>query len=158
MLPTGWIAHELPGRMRVHIPERRRDERFFELAQQKLAATPGITKLDVNALTGNILMLHELDCARIAAIAESHQLFHLNQESADGPRTRQAGANHSIGSFVRLGPLSPYDRLALVFAALAVAETLQGNVMAPAVTLFWYALRLWQLRVRTDDKGVAAAV
>lgn len=155
MLPAGCISHEIPGRMRVQIPERRRDEQFFVRVRQELAAEQGIRQVSTNPLTGSVLLFHDLDAARLAAIAETHQLFRLVQSQLERPpRTRSGtdGDHRSFGrsfggSFAHFQPSSHYGRLALALVGLAAFEAMQGNVRAPAVTVLWYALRLWQRSV-----------
>jgi hypothetical protein len=145
-LPVARITHELPGRLRVHIPERRRNEEFFQHVRESLAKGPGIEHVEANPLTGNILFLHQRDSAHIAELAHALDLFSIIAEEED-PEA-EAAIDLLSGSFGGSGPLTHHDRLALVLVLLAIFETLRGNVAAPAVTLLWYALRLKQIQAQ----------
>jgi hypothetical protein len=154
MLPSGQISHAIPGRIRARILERRGDERFFARVREELEREPGIARLDTNALTGSVLVLHNLDAERIASLAESHGLFRLEHRSADEFEGNGASTATLFGSFARSQPSSLYERLALALIGFAAFEAMQGNIAAPAVTLLWYAFRLLEERPGANGAAV----
>src|SRR5690349_7256419 len=104
MLPSGQISHAIDGRMRVRIPERKGDKDFFARVREELEREPGIAHVQPNPLTGSVLITHDLDTERLAALVESLGLFHLEPESAEAPAPAADAASPALaalGSFVR---------------------------------------------------------
>jgi hypothetical protein len=122
------LTHDAPGRVRYRIAARRGDPAFFARIGKELLKCEMVQTVEINPLTGSILVLHAAQPAEITHYAEQHGLFRLGGEplvpSADKPAPDA------------LGLLPP------LFIGLGLYQLLQGNVLAPAVTLFWYAFSL----------------
>jgi len=54
-LPQARVCHLAHGRLRLKIPEKRRDEAFFEAVRQQLSRD-GIKRVEVNPLTASVLV------------------------------------------------------------------------------------------------------
>ncbi|MEW6765868.1 MAG: HMA2 domain-containing protein [Pseudomonadota bacterium] len=65
------IVHHVPGRLRLKVPALKRNERHAARAHACLAAMEGIRELQVNRLTGSIVIHYERD-AMIAEVVVDH--------------------------------------------------------------------------------------
>jgi Heavy metal associated domain 2 len=77
LLPEARIAHQGDRRTRLRIPSKRRDISYFSRCEKELANLPGIIKVQGNALTGSLLIAHETEVTRFAAVAAERELFQL---------------------------------------------------------------------------------
>jgi len=54
------VAHALPGRVRLKIPEVKENPELARQAQEKLGRVPGIQRVEANPATGSLLILYDL--------------------------------------------------------------------------------------------------
>jgi hypothetical protein len=137
-LPVAEIIHAMPGRARLRITSRRGNSAFLTTLAAGLSAHPGVTRVDVAALTGSVLIRHLAPLAEICATAEKAGLFRLGAAEAGAPPPP-----------LELPKFSVEPKLALA-AGLGMAALWQlgnGNALPPALTLIWYASRLAGLGV-----------
>ena len=152
-LDNARVRHLLPGRVRLKVPARHRDAAFFDDAARRLAQCAGVTEVRANPLTGSLLVFHTTTLQAINAYASQHGLFFLRALAAatadvsddTAPprrRGRAAGAPRIA--------IEQADRRALALSAslagLGTLQTMRGELMAPAATLFWYAFDAWRAR------------
>jgi hypothetical protein len=152
MLPVAVIAHRLPGRLRVRIDERRRDDAYFSRVAEHLRQCPGVIDVAVTPLTGSVLILHETaDTQIVADYAKAFELFEIvlpaaarrsnelapdevireNLARVDGWMRREGGPEASLRSVAILG-----------LVGAAVWQTARGQWLPATATLLWYALAL----------------
>jgi hypothetical protein len=60
MRPRAYISHQLPGRIRIRVPEAKRRPAFLENLRQLILSTPGVETVDCNSLTGSLLIHYSL--------------------------------------------------------------------------------------------------
>lgn len=53
------VVHRTPKRLRMKVPPRRHDEAFFAGLQQELIKQRGIISVDLNSLTGSVVIVHD---------------------------------------------------------------------------------------------------
>lgn len=150
--PRAHISHHVPGRVRLRVPERRRDEAYFATLKQHVAEWPGITNVHVNPLTASLLVFFS-DASAALARAQDCELFDLREAEPSPPKAPigHRARHHARAFDARVRELTGgrADTPSLVFMALLLAgiyQTMRRNVGAPATTLLWYAgdlLRLW---------------
>jgi hypothetical protein len=157
-LPEAYAVHQSPGRMRLRIPERKRDAAFFLAVGERLAGLEGIEQLRVNPMTGGVLIAHSLPPEAISRFAEENGLFSLEANSQPAPRpTARGGPRRSLTAIGRL--FSRYDgrlrrltgdqldipSLAVLGLGLAgLVQLVRGNVAGLSwYTAFWYALNIF---------------
>ena len=151
MLPAAHVQHRIPGRTRIRVETRRGDAAYFREVQQQLAACPGIHRLETNPTTGSLLVLHNADLEGIGDFAEEQGLFRLATLYPPTTVPVMYWVSESLKELDRgLKVLSgeSIDLTGLIFlvlVGLAIHQALQGNLMAPAVTLVWYALATLQI-------------
>jgi hypothetical protein len=60
------VAHALPGRVRLKIPEVKDNPELARQAQEKLGRVPGIQRVEANPSTGSLMILY--DVAMLASV------------------------------------------------------------------------------------------
>lgn len=151
-----YISHQAPGRLRLKVPERRRDRSYFNLLQERLAGMPGVTGAEANPLTGSILVRY--DPRRFA----SFDAAALSDLLVVGPPAASR-ASHPVPLMDRIeSSAAVIDRRLKGWSAGAVdlraagvvglalmgfGQLLRGNIVAPAATLLWYAADLARPRL-----------
>jgi hypothetical protein len=130
-LPQAELVHACPGRSRLRITSRRGDPVFFASVATGLSTFQGVRKVEVNPLTGSVLIHHDVPLEGIAKAAEEVRLFALAATST-GP---------SLAVMQAL-PLDMRMMAALGFGALALLQVGRGQVLPQAATLAWYAATL----------------
>ncbi len=152
------LTHLVAGRLRVKLPARRRDAAFFADLSRRLAQCDGVREVHVNPLTGSVLVLHATTPEAIAAYATEHGLFSLQLDPVSSDKTFFARAYALVSDRParptrRAGGVPEEERerirasrLSATLAGLGTLQTVRGQVMAPAITLFWYAYDAWRAR------------
>jgi Heavy metal associated domain 2 len=155
-LPQARLCHFASGRLRVKIPDKRRDEAFFGTVKERLSSWASIERVEVNPLTASVLVQFSNLPALFADNALKNDLFEVDLDvlSALG-EPPQALTDHAAASLhkadhaIRRWTAGAGDLRSAVFVFLVGAglvQILRGNVAAPAATLLWYAgdmLRIW---------------
>jgi Heavy metal associated domain 2 len=155
-LPRARVCHFASGRLRVKIPEKRRDEVFFETVRESLAAWDSVERVAVNPLTASVLVEFSNIGALFAENTLKNDLFAVDYDALEAagetpPALTEQAARAFIqaDAAVRRRTSGGADLRSAVFMFLlsaGVIQVLRGNVVAPAATLFWYAgdmLRVW---------------
>jgi hypothetical protein len=153
MTPVAHVSHQVAGRARIKVPDRRRDDGYFAQLGERLASCPGVVRVEVNAITASALIVHDTDLASLAAWAETNALFALREDAANAPTLALSLARQGevLDTALRTGSGGTLDLASLGFAllmGLALFQMTQGEVLAPAATLAWYAVTLLIMRAR----------
>jgi hypothetical protein len=152
---SGYVAHRTAGRTRIRIPGRRGDSGFFSRAAEELAACGGISSAIANPVTGSILVWHTCDITEVAQHAAGRGLFVLiGTEPTELPLTdklleRISDADLEVrrlsGGEIDLGSIA-----FLTLLSIGLVQLLRGNVVAPAITLLFYAASTIAARPRSN--------
>jgi Heavy metal associated domain 2 len=153
-LDEAQLSHLLEGRLRMRVPARRHDAAFFADVAKRLRECEGIEGVRVNPVTGSVLVVHATTPQAIAAFAAQQELFslHLEHGSSDkiGPSRSRVVVRHGPSRTEQGEEGSRSDKharmLSATFAGLGTLQTFRGQVMAPALTLFYYAYDAWRSR------------
>jgi hypothetical protein len=149
-LVTAYVVHWLPGRLRLRIPEKRGDQRYFSALSQALQNRREVISVSANPFTGSVLLRLSagVQLAEVAAGAKELSLFVLRKSSAP---TRKGLATASLGlkgvdKFVARaseGYLDVKSGLFFALLLLAIHQTIKGRFAIPGgFTLLWYALTM----------------
>lgn len=155
-LPCAFIKHQLPGRVRLKIPRKRGDFHYFDRIAEAFTDCVGITQLQLNPPAASLLICHDNETAftAISEFAATKSLFQLTEMPEDYqpfmlPKLPiatlgSAGFGKFDGVLLNYsqGRLDARSFLFLGLLGLALHQATRGNVMAPAASLFWYALEL----------------
>ena len=89
--PNAFIKHQLPGRVRLKIPQKRGDFQYFDYVAERFADCLGITQLQLNPPAASLLICHEKDMAfqTIAEFAEANEIFSLIDMPDDYERSEE---------------------------------------------------------------------
>jgi hypothetical protein len=148
------VAHALPGRVRIRIAARQRERAYFDDVARALAECDGVRDVRASALTGSVLVIHTTTLEAIAAFGAQRGLFALAPGAHEVALARERSwpiAKNAKNA--KHDPLARSDtrarRLSASLASLGALQTVRGQVMAPALTLFWYAYDAWRSRPST---------
>ncbi len=151
MLPDAYVSHVIPGRLRVKIPSKKGDARYFDDVHKQMSGYEGIARVVVNALTASVLVIHELNSRKIAAYAEQGNLFRIEDVK---PFEKQTYISRKVSETFRdvnsrvivstKGFANVPDLALLTLVGLSVIQISRGNFTAPAwYTALWYALNIF---------------
>ena len=164
-LPEGRVCHLTAGRVRVKIPEKRRDEAFFSTVKERLASWGSIEAVEVNPLTASVLVHFNDLGALFAENAMKNELFTIDFEAlkAEHERPRQpltawarqrwADADKLLRRYTN-GNADIRSAAFLIAVIGAVVQLYRGQIAPPAATLLWDAgemLRIW--RTALNEQG-----
>lgn len=153
--PAAYVKHQLPGRVRLKIPQKRGDVRYFNRIAELFADCPAITELQLNPQAASILICHRVteDFSAIAEFAQANGLFRVMgaqlEETFSMPhlplaKLASTGLNRvdeTLMDFSR-GRLDARTLLIMALIGLAVRQATRGNTLGAASSLLWYAFRL----------------
>jgi len=151
MLPEAYISHMISRRLRVRIPSRKGDVLFFGEMHKRLSCFDGIERVEVNALTGSVLLIHAVDLREIADFARQNNLFSILDTKIYRKQTYVSrkisetfrDINHKVIISTK-GFANIPDLLVLTFLGLSIFQISRGNFMAPAwYTALWYAMNIF---------------
>jgi hypothetical protein len=101
MLPTGYIAHHIPGRIRIRIPAARGDPGLLEQIRTIAESVPGVESVESNVTTGSVLIHYSKDAGQDfekKLSAASHSGFEL--------RSIRQGQKEGVGASSRTETVS----------------------------------------------------
>ncbi|MGC1955684.1 MAG: HMA2 domain-containing protein [Gammaproteobacteria bacterium] len=146
MIPSAHIAHMLPDRVRIRIPEKRHDAGYFASLASAFGVLPGIEGVEVNASTASLL-LHQraVSAERIGEFAEQRALFRMiaPRDEVIPLSARLADGLQVLDARIRAyseGRLDFWGAVFLLTVGISITQFAKGNISAPASTLLWYAL------------------
>lgn len=145
-LPDAQIGHLAPSRLRIRIPSRRKDGRYFERLRKEFLRLERLDRVEVNPVTGSVLLMgSRLDLAAVENYARSKGLFDLRQtKPSSAPVTRKIveplGTLSSGMKRITGGRLDLPGLTFILLLVSGVVEIVRGNFRAPPwYTAFWYA-------------------
>jgi hypothetical protein len=131
-LPTAIVEHELPGRVRLRVPSKRRDTEWFRSVIQHLANDPNVHEASANPETGGILLRHAGPVDQIALLAPDNGIVDVHRLVR---RATPAARPEVLPS----GDASLLDAAAIGLTGLGVYQLSQGRILGNAVEHFWSA-------------------
>jgi len=148
-LPVAVVSHRTGGRLRIKVPSKRRDSAFFTSLAERLSAFEGVRSVEVNPLTGSVLINHESEAERIIETSMKAGLL-----SMGGPRAipthlhqRLSETFGDMDGALRRASANELDLGGVAFLALIGAGIYQismGNLAAiPWYTAAWYAFNIF---------------
>lgn len=152
--PVAYIKHQLPGRVRLKIPQKKGDFEYFDRIAELFSVCPDVSQLQLNPVAGSLLICHgtETQFLNIAEFAHSNGLFTLidpPEEIITIPHVPLARLTaNGLGNIDELlmgfsrGRLDSRTLLIMALIGLAVRQGSRGNMMGAASSLIWYAFRL----------------
>src|SRR5690348_12571913 len=98
-LPAARISHFTTRRLRIKVPEKRRDRAFFDTVAERLAAWDTVEGVETNPLTASVLV-HFSDPERLfLEAAAKNDLFDLDLEAAFADASDPVVTEAAVRSF-----------------------------------------------------------
>lgn len=169
-LERAYLRHAVPGRLRFEIPARKRSSAYFDDLRERFTQWNRIAEVRVQPLTGSLILETEdgTDLAEIAEYAKSNDLFEMAPQQparhrAETHERAHAGPNLPVAARLMGGLESADERLKQVskgqvdlmglaffaFLAATLVQTRRGNLIGPALPMFWSAMQLG-MSIRAD--------
>lgn len=151
-VPAAYICHQSLQRLRIKIASRKGNSEYFENLQTTLTHFKTFDRLEVNPLTGSVLIAdNDIDTDDLAAYARAHQIFNLTDPGdSRSPMTNQlvTGLDNVNTTIHRLtsGKMDLAGILLFVLLFSGLSQLIRGNLrMPPWYTAFWYAFGIYEL-------------
>ncbi|MEK7789910.1 MAG: HMA2 domain-containing protein [Planctomycetota bacterium] len=149
MLPLAYISHRTGGRLRIKIPSKKGDRGYFTRLRERFSDSEGINAVEVNSLTGSLLIIHDSNWERIAEFALSNNLFSLTGLNSYPARLQQRvsetfkGMNTQMAAFTG-GEIDIEGLAFLLLLGAGIYQISVGNLTAlPWYAAFWYAFNIF---------------
>lgn len=152
-LAPAYIAHSLPGRLRLKIPSKRGDKGYFSEVSAQLQQRSEVAEVTANVLTG-ALLVRLAPGATEADLAVGGRLLTLFDLRMNAERVTAAkrsalvtatagfkGVDHWVLQATG-GYLDLKSSVFLVLLAMAARQIVRGHFMVPGFTLLWHALNM----------------
>jgi hypothetical protein len=169
MAPAARITHQMEGRLRLHIPSRRRDVPYFEEIKQTLSSCHRVDGVSTNPLTASALVRGTAAADEIRSAGERSGLFTLVSDEfvpvAAGLRDRLGAEVDQLDERVNRatnGLLDLNGFAFLGFVSAAAWQLTKRRVLPEALTILFYAASLLprspRLPVVANASGTAEKV
>jgi hypothetical protein len=155
-IPDAFLSHRISGRARLKIPSKKGDFHYFKSAKEQLPKCNGIETVEVNSMSGSVLIIHASDIEKIAEYARNSNIFNLKNNRPDSANlySTVSKAFKDINGKVRGitgGDMDIAGAAFLILLGLGIYQISRGNFVAPAwYTAFWYALSIF---LQSVNKG-----
>jgi hypothetical protein len=166
-LPAARITHFTARRLRIKVPEKRRDKVFFDAVAERLAAWDSVEGVETNPLTASILIHFSDPEGLFLEAAAKNDLFDIDFDAAFGDSSEPVVTRAAVRSFqtadnaLRRWTKNEIDMRGVLFVLLlagGVFQLLRRRLDTPAPTLLWYAgdlMGLWNDRPAGPVHGQA---
>lgn len=157
-LPAARISHFTSRRLRIRVPEKRRDAPFFADAADRLSSWDSIERVETNPLTASILIYFTDPQQLFVEAVAKNDLFDIDFDAVFAPDSEPQVTQAAARSFetadlgLRRWTQNRIDLRGALFLLLlggGLYQLLRGKLATPAPTLLWYAgdlLGLWKDR------------
>jgi hypothetical protein len=130
------LGHRMPGRLRLRFPQLKGAEERLRDIQHLLSAIPGVREVELNSVSGSLLVLHDCEDATLFDAMREHAGVSIESASPK-PVLADHARSASLASLLNYRQV-----LGTGLLLMGVIQLLRGNVATPATTAFWYALTL----------------
>jgi len=140
MVENALIAHQIPGRIRFRLLDRRGDAAYFSALATKLGHIDAIDRVKSNPATGSVVLEYS---GSLNTLIEQMQLqdvymnIQRNPSELSSPRMPRM-ANNSF-MLVSGRDINPLFMAASLLGIIGVVQTLRGKILVPSLSAFWYA-------------------
>jgi len=154
------VAHVLPGRVRVRLPDYRGKAEELAILEQQLAQSALFERVRANPATGS-LVLEFKGPYEAALVRLAEQLpFELELEKPNDPPSPTRPLAGPLGDPLRLvsgRDVNPMLLAATLFGGIGLVQVFRGEIMLPALSAFWYAANAFRLACEPAGADVAGA-
>lgn len=139
------VAHRLPGRVRLKIPERRGDAAFFAELGQVLADCPLVEAVRPSPAMASLVVHHRGSDSAVTDFVAASGLLRFEEAGPTPAMDALLAQGGALDKSVRRLTDGTADLSTVAVVSLVIAagvQVMRGNVLAPAATLLWYAVSI----------------
>ncbi len=154
-LPAARISHFTNRRLRIRVPEKRRDAPFFSDAAERLSSWDSVERVEINPLTASLLIYYTDPQQLFLEAVAKNDLFDIDFDTALAQEAAPQVTRAAVQSFeaadlgLRRWTQDRIDLRGMLFLLLlggGLYQLMRGRLATPAPTLLWYAgdlIGLW---------------
>lgn len=150
------LAHVMPGRVRVRLPDFRGKAEALAVLEQQLVQSALFERVRANPATGSLVL--EFKGSQQATLARLAEQFPIELEP-DKPTAarRPAGPLADPLRLVSGRDVNPMLLAATLFSGIGMVQLFRGEIMLPALSAFWYAANAFRFAQQPAGADAAAA-
>ncbi len=147
--PFAFVSHMTGTRIRLKIPSKKKDSVFFSSLAEKIPAIEGVQSVEMNPVTGSVLLLHSSDPEHIIQTFATAGFFRFESSSSERAHLQGRISEAFNGINVALKDVSENEldlggAAFLILLALGGYQIIKGNFTAiPWYAAGWYALNIF---------------
>lgn len=144
MATRATVAHQIPGRIRLHIQAQRGNTAFFDQLSQRFSSVEGVRLARGNPTAGTFVLEYDGPLEDVIKRSGAQDILEL-APAPIGASTRQIvqGLDKPV-NLVTGRELDPMFMAGTAFSLMALLQGLRGQIFVPAATAFWYAASTFQ--------------
>jgi len=151
---TAEIVHQLPGRIRLRLNEKRGDPEYFAALSENVSRCNGVQRVKVNPSTGSVIVeFSDSTESLVRRLEEEQGLAVARHEPA--PRQNEPVTRPAAFHIVSNRDINPMFMVGTLLAAVGIVQTLRGKILVPSLSVLWYAVEAFR-QSRTSTSGTAA--
>lgn len=142
------VAHAMPGRLRMRVPGHRGNAELFAQLEQKLAQSQLLERVQVNPVTGSVLLEFEGPHEELLDKLARQLPFEFEVAGPAAPPARRPPSAAGLLDPLRLVSGRDIDEMFMtgaLFGAVGLVQVLRGQILIPALPAFWYATNAFRL-------------
>jgi hypothetical protein len=153
------IAHELPGRVRVRLPDYRGDAAVFAQLEGALRESQLFHGVRGNPVTASLVLEFSGPKEQVLEALRAHMPVELDMSTpASGHASFLARIPTDPVRLVSGKDINVMFLIGTLFGAVGLVQALRGRIMLPALSAFWYASDAFRLaRAPQGDQAAADA-
>jgi hypothetical protein len=148
MTYVGYIAHQLPDRVRIKVEAKRGDRAFFDRLVADLSAAPNVRQVRANPHASSVSVSFDPQKGPIGSALETTGLFQFREAAS-------ANTGTAVERRAPARPIDPDDALAVGLSGLGVIQLVNGEAVGPASENLWNAYRA---RTHLGNKAATLAL
>jgi len=145
-LPFAFVSHQVDGRVRLRVPDMRRQDEYFERMRQRLASLPGLRRLTTNTRTGSVLIEYAGQLEALEELGPRLGLFRLENRPhphsiSEWLYTATSKPDHLIKRLTD-GRVDAAGVTAIALAGMGISQIMKGHALPAGWTLLWNGINL----------------
>lgn len=125
-----------PGRLRIRIPSKRKDEEFWRNILEEVTGIKGVLEVSLSKYTWSLLILHDRTEEEILTRLSSLQLFRMGSPGE--------GREEEKNYWTQLTQTDLKLLKAELFTVFGIIQLFNGRWLAPSSSLLNQAMKAWQ--------------
>lgn len=153
------VVHRIPGRVRLHIQDRRGNADYFSNLSENLARFENVRNVRANPVTGSVALEFAGSLDEVLRRAEEDDLLTIAEvATTDKNPFAAAGLNAFSAAVPPVNLVSGRDMnrmfmLGLMLLAVSLIQAFRGQWFPPALSVFWYAWEAFSIANLTEGRG-----